>query len=82
VYIHNHAVGTDNTTEPYMTDKGKEKAGTGGHKGRALSVLEKLMICKKRQEPKHRKESLAVFGAHFPDEKGEPLKPLHPLKLC
>jgi hypothetical protein len=57
-----------------MTDKGKEKAGTEGHKRRALSVLEKHTICKKRQEPKHLKESLAVFGAHFPDEKEEPVK--------
>jgi hypothetical protein len=28
----------------------------------------------KRQELKHLKESLAVFGAHFLDEKGEPVK--------
>jgi hypothetical protein len=57
-----------------MTDKGKEKAKTGGRKRRALTVLEKHTICKKRQEPKHLKESLATFGAHFPDEKGEPVK--------
>jgi len=31
-------------------------------------------ICKKRRESKHLKESLAVFGTHFPDEKGEPVK--------
>jgi hypothetical protein len=37
-------------------------------------VLEKHTICKKRREPKHMKESLAAFRAHFPDEKGEPVK--------
>jgi len=57
-----------------MTDKGKQKAGTGGHKWRALSVLEKHTMCGERQEPKHQKESLTVFGAHFPDESGGPVK--------
>jgi hypothetical protein len=37
-------------------------------------VLGKYTICKKCQEPKHLNESLAVFEAHFLDEKGEPVK--------
>jgi len=57
-----------------MTDKGTEKARTGGRKRRTLTVLEKHTIYKKRQEPKHLKESLAAFGAHFPYEKGKPIK--------
>jgi hypothetical protein len=57
-----------------MTDKRKEKTRTGGRKRRALTVLEKHTICKKRQEPKHLKESLAAFGTHFPDANGDPVK--------
>jgi hypothetical protein len=37
-------------------------------------VLEKHTIREKCRELKHLKESLAVFGAHFPDKKGEPVK--------
>ena len=37
-------------------------------------MLEKQQICEKRLDPQHAKETLAVFGAHFPDEKGEPIK--------
>jgi hypothetical protein len=39
-----------------MTDKGEEKAGTGG-KRRALSVLD----MQKRREPKHLEESHSVL---------------------
>ena len=35
---------------------------------------EKHTIFKKRRDPKHLKESLAVSRAHFPDEKGESVK--------
>jgi hypothetical protein len=63
---------TDGTIKT-MTDKEKGKAGTRG-KQRALSVFEKHTIHKKCRKPKHLKESLAVFGAHFPDEKGELVK--------
>ena len=54
-----------------MTGKGKGKAR---QQRRALSVTEKQQICKKRLEPQHTKESLSVFGAHYPDERGEPVK--------
>jgi hypothetical protein len=37
-------------------------------------VLEGHTTHRKCREPKHLKELLAVFGAHFPDEKGEPVK--------
>ena len=40
----------------------------------ALSVLEKHQICKERLDPQRVIETLAVFGAHFTDEKGEPVK--------
>ena len=54
-----------------MTGKGNGKAK---QKRRTLSVVEKQQICKKRLEPRHAKEALSVFGAHFPDGKGEPVK--------
>jgi hypothetical protein len=53
-----------------MTDKERKRREQEVTNG-AHSVC---LICKKRQEPKHLKESLAVFGAHFSDEKGEPVK--------
>jgi hypothetical protein len=37
-------------------------------------TLEKHTIRKKCRELNHLKESLAVFGAHFPDKKREPVK--------
>lgn len=37
-------------------------------KRRALTVLEKHQICKKRMEPGHMKERLSDFGKYFPDE--------------
>ena len=36
-------------------------------KRRALSVLEKREICRKRLEPKHAKEKLSEFGKNFTD---------------
>ena len=54
-----------------MTGKG---GGEAKQQRRALSVAEKRQICKKRLEHQHAKESLSVFGAHFTDERGEPVK--------
>ena len=54
-----------------MTGKSKAKAK---QQQRSLSVLEKHRICKKRLDPQHSKETLAVFETHFTDEKGEPVK--------
>ncbi|KAF8451556.1 hypothetical protein BGX38DRAFT_1182900, partial [Terfezia claveryi] len=39
-------------------------------KHRALTILEKHQICKKRQDPKHAKEKLSEFGKHFLDSEG------------
>jgi hypothetical protein len=56
-----------------MSDKSKGKAKQTPSRRRALSVLEKHLICKKRQE--FPKETLAIFATRFPDSNGEPLKP-------
>ena len=37
-------------------------------KRRALGVLEKREICRKRQEPEYAKEKLSDFGKHFIDD--------------
>ena len=37
-------------------------------------MVEEQQIARGRLEPQHTKETLFVFGAHFPDEKGEPVK--------
>ncbi|KAF8424322.1 hypothetical protein EV426DRAFT_712090 [Tirmania nivea] len=44
---------------------------TGRQKRRALTILEKHQICKKRQDPKHAKEKLSEFGKHFLDSEGQ-----------
>ena len=40
---------------------------SGARKRRALSILERKDICRKRLEPQHAKSSLAAFGKLFPD---------------
>ena len=37
-------------------------------------MVEKQQFRKKRLEPQHAMEILSIFGAHFPDERGEPVK--------
>ena len=56
-----------------MADKGKEKAGTGGHKRRALSVLGKHGITMHKTEA-FKGVACGLHGAYFPDKKGEPAK--------
>ena len=45
-----------------------------GHKLQPSVFLRSTRYAKKRRDPKHLKESLAVFVTPLPDEKGEPVK--------
>ena len=40
---------------------------------RALTILEKQMICQKRQKPEHIKEKFSDFGNYFLDDQGLPV---------
>ena len=54
-----------------MTGKGK---GKEKQQRRALTVRGKHQICKSDWTLSMQREALAVYGAHFTGEKGEPVK--------
>jgi len=44
-----------------------------GKRRHALTMLEKQIICRKREEPEFAKEKLSEFGKHFLDDQGLPI---------